>query len=192
MRRPLETWVERPGEAWRPIPDFEHYEVSDHGRIRTWKNGNSKSKPRRDVPKVLASRINNTGYCAFTAEIWENYRLVRGRRWLVHRLVATVFGKGDSSLHVAHLDGNPLNNHISNLKWCTALENNSHKYLHGTMPMGETHHNAKLCSRAVRAIVRLYPGHSQAELSRIFETAPSVISRIIKGQYRAKEALRGA
>lgn len=186
-KRALEIFVERSGETWRPVPDFECYEVSDHGRIRTWKKGPLKT--RRDVPLVFPVSVNSSGYARFTAETWENRKRVKHRSWLVHRLVATVFDKGDSSLHVAHLDGNRTNNHISNLKWCTALENNSHKYIHGTIPMGEDHHNVKLCARAIRAIVRLYPDYSQSELSKIFETSNSAISLIVRGKYRVKEAL---
>jgi hypothetical protein len=43
----------------------------------------------------------------------------------VHRLVLMVFApvKGMENLTVDHIDNNPENNHISNLRWMTAEEN---------------------------------------------------------------------
>lgn len=44
---------------------------------------------------------------------------------LVHRLVLTVFAptEGMEDLTVDHIDGNPANNNLSNLRWMTAEEN---------------------------------------------------------------------
>jgi hypothetical protein len=41
--------------------------------------------------------------------------------------------KPDPSYHAAHLDGDNQNNRIENLKWCTPVENSSHRYIHGTV-----------------------------------------------------------
>ena len=45
----------------------------------------------------------------------------------VHRLVAFAYlDKPDGKDYVNHIDGNIHNNHVSNLEWVTALENNLH------------------------------------------------------------------
>lgn len=64
----------------------------------------------------------------------------------IHRLVLTTFGNTQPSdkHEVAHKDGNRFNNHINNLMWATRAENNDHKFLHGTVPLGSDHHNSKL------------------------------------------------
>src|SRR5574343_645792 len=51
-------------------------------------------------------------------------------RWLVHRLVMFLF-VGRSNLSVNHIDGNRLNNHLSNLEYCTLSENIKHAYRNG-------------------------------------------------------------
>lgn len=49
------------------------------------------------------------------------------KRYYVHRLVASHFLRKDCDLLVVnHKDGNPHNNHISNLEWCTQQYNIQH------------------------------------------------------------------
>jgi len=47
--------------------------------------------------------------------------------YLVHRLIAQAFLPNPKHKpQINHIDGNPLNNNISNLEWATAAENNQH------------------------------------------------------------------
>ena len=55
---------------------------------------------------------------------------VYGRTQKIHRLMAVAFRlpKRDDQTQVNHIDGNPSNNHVSNLEWSSCTENVSHSY----------------------------------------------------------------
>ncbi|MEJ7316913.1 HNH endonuclease, partial [Staphylococcus epidermidis] len=47
----------------------------------------------------------------------------------VHRLVAGAFiPKVEGKNYINHKDGNPRNNEVNNLEWCTIAENNLHAH----------------------------------------------------------------
>ena len=54
--------------------------------------------------------------------------LTNKNTYSIHRLVALTFIENEENKpEVNHIDGNKLNNHISNLEWCTTQENLEHK-----------------------------------------------------------------
>ena len=94
-------------EQWALIEDFPDYSVSDHGRVRSNKTG-----------RILVLTVNQFGL--------QQVGLRRdGRQW--HRSVPLLVAKAFlPELPVRHkrpfdtpinLDGNRLNNHVSNLAW---------------------------------------------------------------------------
>lgn len=67
---------------------------------------------------------NVKGYIQYSLSL--NKKKVRMR---AHRLVAMLFVENtdpENNIMVNHIDGNKLNNHYSNLEWCTAYHNNKH------------------------------------------------------------------
>ena len=75
--------------------------------------------------KTLAYVVNKqTGYK--TVSLWKNNK---GSSKTIHRLVATAFIPNPTNLpEVNHIDGNKLNNHVSNLEWITPSGNRQHAY----------------------------------------------------------------
>lgn len=110
----------RDAERWLPVPGYEgHYEVSDLGRIRTVKRGQS---------RVLSPHRHPNGY--------RQLSLTRSgirEGWTVHRVVMTAFvGPPPCGQEVRHLDGDPGNNRLSNLAYGTRAENMRDAVRHGT------------------------------------------------------------
>lgn len=61
------------------------------------------------------------------------------RKYLVHRLVYQAFiGELDNTKVINHIDGNPKNNHVSNLEQVTQKENIHHAIKIGTFIPGNT------------------------------------------------------
>lgn len=88
---------------------FGSYLVSNDGKIKRYE-------------KELQPRIIH-GY--YQASLCENGKV---KNYYVHRLVLTLF-KGDcpEGHECDHIDRNPLNNHIDNLRWVTRYENNMNR-----------------------------------------------------------------
>ena len=93
---------------WSDVPDYEDlYEVSNQGDVR-----------RKGKTKCLKPVTTSGGYQQVTLSR-NNIRVSR----FIHRLVATAFVDGDTSLSVNHIDGNKQNNCFKNLEWITKAEN---------------------------------------------------------------------
>lgn len=90
------------------------YMVSNHGRIY-----------HKYLGTILNINIDSKGYSykpLSTFNGQKNYR--------VHRLVMEAFyyAEGCENLLINHIDGNKMNNLITNLEWCTYSENAQHAY----------------------------------------------------------------
>lgn len=100
-------------EYWRPIPGYEDkYYISNLGRVKNAKG------------KVIKLQRNNRGYAIYS---FNN----RGKNTLyIHHLVMEVYGdhKPAPNYQIDHIDGNKLNNCISNLEWVTPSENTKRAY----------------------------------------------------------------
>jgi hypothetical protein len=107
-------------EVWADIPDYDgYYQVSTHGRVRSWKNRNGKSKKKMVQPHVLSlGNCNGRHNCILSLNKQKT-------TYLVARLVATVFIPNLNNLpQIDHKDRDPKNDHISNLRWCSNSQNN--------------------------------------------------------------------
>ena len=132
-------------ELWLKIEEFPDYEISSNGRIRNIKTG-----------RLLKTQRNTRGYMQVCLR---NNKTQHNKR--VHRLVADTFYDGHhKDLDVNHIDGNKLNNHISNLEFCTRSENINHAFQTGlkqpsrqikirVVETGETYDSIRECGRSL-------------------------------------------
>src|SRR5213596_1074117 len=95
-----------PGESWLPVPGYEQaYAVSSLGRVL------SLPRPHARGGGIMRPPLGKRGY--LTVELWRDGK---SKTVGVHQLVALAFlGPRPEKQEVRHLDGNPLNNHLTNL-----------------------------------------------------------------------------
>ncbi|MBJ8023712.1 HNH endonuclease [Bacillus cereus] len=101
----------------------------------------------------------------------------------IHRMVAEVYHLNPKGLPVVnHLDGNKLNNHVSNLEWCTQGDNQKHSYKLGLRDMrGSKHHRSIFTEEDVQEIRLLRTeGSSYKELASRYACSETAIRDIVK------------
>lgn len=128
---------ETQAEVWRPakahtkdgLVELEGYEVSNTGRMRSYRR-RGRGPEFHDTPYELKQTIHKA----------DGYRMVGFRcngkyyRPGVHNVVAATFlGPRPEGCWVAHNDGNPANNNVTNLRWATPKENSHDRFKHGTI-----------------------------------------------------------
>ena len=169
-------------ESWRTVPDYEFYDVSDLGRVRSW-NGNTGSGPtRRKEPWMLKPGLNVGGY--LMVSLCKNGQC---NTVTVHRLVLTAFvGPRPAGLECCHSDGIRSNNHLDNLRWDTRSANRQDAIAHGTWSpprlQGEANGMTKLTEIEIVEIRRLHAagGVNYPELGAQFGVERSTIGLIIR------------
>lgn len=109
---------------------------------------------------------------------------INGYREYVHRIVAQAFlPTWDPNLHVNHKDGNKLNNHPSNLEMVTHRENMLHAHSIGLCNnIGSRNGKSRLAEDEVKEIKLMLSDYKNAQIARMFNIDPSVISNIRYGK----------
>ena len=104
-------------EIWKKIEGFEFYEISNMGNLRSyWNNRHN----RKEEPHLIKPWRLNHGHLVVSLSTKET----KNQRFLIHRLVAAAFlDKPDDMDVVDHIDRNPSNNSVENLRWGTQCDN---------------------------------------------------------------------
>lgn len=168
-------------EEWRTTPGFEGYEVSNFGRVRSYRaHGGNRGGRLIETPRTKTTRRHSTGYLFVVLQSEPG----KSRPTAVHTLVAAAFlGPRPDGYQVAHADGNKLNARLENLRYATASENAQDKVAHGTAPVGERNARAKLTNAHVVEIKRCWAaGETQVSLARRFRVSRAAIQWVLNGR----------
>lgn len=113
-------------EVWKKIKGYDFYEVSNYGNIRSLDRVivDSLGRNRKLKGCIRKQRISKQGY--MRVNLYNGERIITER---VHILIAKAFIENpENKPEVNHIDGNKKNNNVSNLEWCTRIENVHHMY----------------------------------------------------------------
>jgi hypothetical protein len=143
-------------EIWKPVPGYDGYEASSLGRVRSTRSGEVAILAQRRHTK--AKQKTKGPYYYVSAYVFTPRRIRKAVP--VHKMVLLAFSGPKPTPHhqCRHLDGNPVNNHASNLAWGTPLENQRDQVRHGTaisLRLGEDHPACRLTAESVKVIRRL-------------------------------------
>jgi len=106
------------------------YAVTTDGKIWSYAKPCSSKNGIFLKPRLTICRNNrNTPHSHYSVQLYKNSI---GKSILIHRLVAQTFILNpENKPDINHLDGNPLNNNVDNLEWCTKSENIQHAIKNG-------------------------------------------------------------
>lgn len=121
-------------EVWRDILEYVGlYRISDRGRVMSLPRRNKNTNGSWITkPKILMGSRGQYGHTFVSLRNPSTPGLKRSV--LIHRLVLEMFiGPCPDGMECRHLDGNPLNNRLDNLRWGTHLENMEDRRRHGSL-----------------------------------------------------------
>ena len=158
----------------RLIPGLEGYAVGRDGSVwscwnNRWGMANTWKRKKLSLKKDCEHLRTNTKQ--------------RGTM-LVHRLVMLAFdGPQPEGMECRHLNGNPADNRIENLKWGTRKENEADKVSHGTDNSGERHGRAKLQNWQAKEARHRYASGlwTPSGLTKIYGCSGTAFSLMLRG-----------
>lgn len=132
-------------EIWKDIPNYNGYQASSLGRIRThnkitytkkhgfrcWKDRILKFKPSTN-----GKHTDNIGG-GYRISLWKDGKC---KDFLVARLIATTFLENliNTKMTVNHKNGNRLDNRVENLEWMTLADNIKYGFENGQYKQHKT------------------------------------------------------
>ena len=156
-------------EVWKDVKGYEGlYKISNRGRIKG------------KFGKFL-SGSNSHGYLRVLL-----YKNSDVKSKSIHRLVAEAFIENtENKPYINHIDGDKTNNVVTNLEWCTQLENIQHCIKNGRKnDFGENSKRHKLTFKDVEFIRNNYKARDKQFGARVLAKQFNVSEREI---YRVLE-----
>lgn len=168
-------------EVWKDIVGFENfYQVSSYGRVRSLDRITISRRSKNHLKgKILSTTLNTKGY--------PHIRLSKeGKRetFRVHRLVAQTFIPNPDNLEIVnHIDSNKTNNNISNLEWCSEMDNRLHaRKIFNDTAYGEECNLSKLTETQVKEIrTNGKMGMTNEQIGKLYNVSHETIRNVLNG-----------
>lgn len=135
-------------EIWRKASGYESYEISNLGGLRNLKG------------KILKLKTDDWGYKYFES----TYKTKRISISIHRTVLKTFVGECPNGFECSHLDGNPANNIVTNLRWTSHRDNISLKKSHNTQTRGEMVHRSRFTEQDIMDMRNSYKNGIDASL----------------------------
>lgn len=152
----------------KPIPNFKNYYITPDAQLFSTRSG-----------KAVKLKTPYDKTCKYhRASVRDSSGV--NKKMLLHRLVAITFLGLQDGKEVNHIDGDKLNNNLSNLEWVTRGENLKHAYsLNLISVSGEKNPRAVLTEDEVINIYqRLLSGEKNSVLAKEYSVGRTTIMSI--------------
>lgn len=167
------------------VKDWWNVYVSKEGKVWEELSGNIFSKNingRYPRCSLALLHYDKYGYAIYTMkkEVCKYNKIDYCRKkYKVHRLVAKAYiFIEDTSLFVDHIDCNPRNNNVSNLRWVTRTENANNS-------KGKTYYTKNQRIKALKLL--LIDQKSVSEVSRLTNITANALTSAVQGKCWLKE-----
>ena len=153
------------GEEWKDIEGYDGYQVSNYGRIKSFK---------RKTPLILTPKLS--------LDYLETNLYKDGKPHFrkIHILVAQAFiPNPENKPQVNHIVGCKFNCYVGNLQWATDSENKQHAYDTGLKKTGEEHGRAKLTNKQALYVRENPDNLTQEQLAEQYGYCLSTICNIV-------------
>ena len=165
------------GEEWRDVVGFEgRYVVSSFGRVASLFRPRTRSDGERHHSEqriITGTKGGNRKVCYWHIDLSREDRT--RLRTSIHREVAKAFLPNPNNYPVVdHIDCDGLNNHVSNLRWCTRSSNNMNPI---SRQRQSKSHKGIPNTKLSKPLVQLKDG-------RVVRVFPSLISCVNEGYNR--------
>lgn len=161
-------------ETWETVPDFPNYMISSESRIMN-----------KTTLKMVSISLNKR-FRHRAVRLWNSGKT---RLLKVYRLKAAAFiPNPENKPQVNHIDGDRMNEDLSNLEWATASENMKHSFASGLCKgfykKGFDHQKAKLSLEDINLMRRWKNSgfYDPKKICKVFSISRTYAQRVASGK----------